>query len=133
LSLPWAFARTLPYPLELQNSFDLLQSRYFFVVCAFMIGTIASFITPLAIAFQIAGIVLVVDATQKLAAAFPDPEWAWCSLLLGFYIGIISIIIILIGILYPIWTGHKPIGFKTKGWIYDRLFTFQIWPKTTGL
>jgi len=132
LSLPWAFARTLPYPLELQTSFDLLQSRYFIVVGAFIIGTIVSFVTPLGVALQITGIALVVDATQRLVASFPATDWVWCSLLLGFYVGIISIIVILIGILHPVWTGHKAVGLRTKGWMYDRISTFKVRSKTAG-
>ncbi len=129
LALPWAYARTLPYPNDLQTSFDLLQSRYFVVVSAFIIGTVVSFFTPIAVLFQISGIILTVDATQRLVASFPSTDWVWCSLLLGFYLGIISIIIILIGILHPMWSGHKAVAFRYEGWVYDRISTFKIKPR----
>lgn len=125
LITPWVSANSLPYPFGLMSPIDLLQSSYFSVIGAFIIGTLASFATPLGVTIQIAGIGMVMTGMNRLlSSAFHVSEAGY--FLPGFYIGIISIVIIIIGIIHPIWSGHKTRRFRSEGWFYDRATMYWV-------
>lgn len=126
LAFPWVSALSMPNP-GIQTPIDMVQGTVFVAVAGFIIGAFASIITPLAVSLQIAGSILVVSSMNAFLAS-PFHQWDIGAFLPGFYVGLISIAVIIVGIIFPAWIGHKAVRPPNRGWIFDRISTISVKP-----
>jgi len=92
----------------------------------FIIGTIFAFVTPISAIIQLTGVAIFFQAFQKVWGSNPILEGRIITGI-GPYIGMVSSLIMIIGMIAPYWIGYNA---ESKG-LWKRALTFQFKRKST--